>query len=70
MPGSSGQVVVISPGVFQLLLAVPSLHKAAAQLKALQIPFEKKKSMLIVKDPDENQIAFLAVGSESGRWPF
>jgi catechol 2,3-dioxygenase-like lactoylglutathione lyase family enzyme len=69
MPGSSGQVMVISPGVFQLLLAVPSLHKAAAQLNALQIPFEKKKSMLIVKDPDDNQIALLTVPPEAGRWP-
>jgi catechol-2,3-dioxygenase len=70
MPGSSGQVVVVSPGVFQLLLAVPSLHKTAAQLKALQIPFEKKKSMLIIKDPDDNQVAFLSVGTENGRRPF
>src|ERR1700744_6099513 len=69
MPGTSGQVVVVSPGVFQLLLAGPSVRKTAAQLKALQIPFEKKKSMLIVKDPDDNQIAFLTVGSENGRWP-
>src|SRR3984957_7227822 len=65
MPGSSGQAVVISPGVFQLLLAVPSLRKTAAQLNVLQIPFEKKKSMLIVKDPDDNQIAFVTVGPEN-----
>jgi catechol 2,3-dioxygenase-like lactoylglutathione lyase family enzyme len=70
MPGSSGQVVEITPGVFQLLLAVPSLRRAAAQLDALHIAFEKEKSMLIVKDPDDNRVAFLTIESETSRFPF
>src|ERR1700722_2915636 len=49
MPGSSGQVVEITPGVFQLLLSVPSLRHAAAQLNALHIGFEKEKSMLVIQ---------------------
>jgi catechol 2,3-dioxygenase-like lactoylglutathione lyase family enzyme len=70
MPGSSGEVVEITPGVFQLLLSVPSLRHAAAQLNALHIAFEKEKSMLIFQDPDGNQIAFLTVEPENAKWPF
>jgi hypothetical protein len=68
MPGSSGQVVEITPGLFQMLLSVPSLRHAAAQLNALHITFEKEKSMLIVQDPDGNRVAFIE--PETGRSPF
>jgi len=68
MPGSSGQVVEITPGVFQMLLSVPSLRHAAAQLNALHVTFEKEKSMLIVQDPDGNRVAFIE--PETGRSPF
>jgi catechol 2,3-dioxygenase-like lactoylglutathione lyase family enzyme len=70
MPGTSGQVVEISPGVFQILLSVPSLRHAATQLNGLHIEFEKEKSMLIVKDPDGNRVAFLTKEPETGRLPF
>jgi predicted enzyme related to lactoylglutathione lyase len=70
MPGTSGQVVEISPGLFQLLLSVSSLRHAATQLNALHIEFEKEKSMLIVKDPDGNRVAFLTKEPETGRLPF
>jgi catechol 2,3-dioxygenase-like lactoylglutathione lyase family enzyme len=70
MPGTSVQVVEISPGVFQLLLLVPSLRHAATQLSALHIEFEKEKSMLIVKDPDGNRVAFLTKEPDTGRLPF
>jgi catechol-2,3-dioxygenase len=70
MPGSSGQVVEITPGVFQLLLSVPSLRHAAAQLNALHIGFEKEKSMLVIQDPDGNRVAFLTMEPETGRSPF
>jgi catechol 2,3-dioxygenase-like lactoylglutathione lyase family enzyme len=69
MPGPSDQVVEVTPGVFQMLLAVPSLRHTAAQLNALHIAFEKEKSMLVVQDPDGNRVAFLTVEPETGRWP-
>jgi catechol 2,3-dioxygenase-like lactoylglutathione lyase family enzyme len=68
MPGSSGQLVEMTPGVFQMLLSVPSLRRTGAQLKALNIAFEKEKSMLVVQDPDGNRVAFLSVEPDAARW--
>ncbi len=70
MPGSSGQVIEMTPGVFELLLAVPSLRRAAAELNARHVAFAREKSMLIVKDPDDNRIAFLTIEPETSRFPF
>lgn len=62
IPGSSEQMVeIIQHGqgsVFQLVFAVSDLRRVAAQLKALQIPVKKTKSMVSIVDPDGNQIVF------------
>lgn len=62
LPGQSGQRVEIvqqAPGgAFQLFLSVADLNRASAQLKALQIPIEKHKSMLSIQDPDGNRVVF------------
>jgi catechol 2,3-dioxygenase-like lactoylglutathione lyase family enzyme len=63
LPGQSGQrleIVQQSPGAaFQLFLSVADLDRAGVQLKALQIPFKKHKSMLSIQDPDGNQVIFM-----------
>jgi Glyoxalase/Bleomycin resistance protein/Dioxygenase superfamily len=66
LPGTSGQVVEITPGADQILLAVPSVRHAASQLNAANIAFEKHDSMLTVQDPDGNRLVFLSVQSETG----
>ena len=66
LPGSSGQMVEITPGAFQILLSVPSLWRAASQLKALHLPVDKQKSMLTVQDPDGNRIVFVTIEPETG----
>jgi catechol 2,3-dioxygenase-like lactoylglutathione lyase family enzyme len=66
LPGSSGQVVEINPGVDQILLSVPSVRRAAAQLNALQIGFQKQGALLTVQDPDGNRIVFLSLKPEMG----
>jgi catechol 2,3-dioxygenase-like lactoylglutathione lyase family enzyme len=62
LPGASHQRVEIlqqAPGaVFQVFFAVDHLRRAAAQLKAMQIPVEKQKTILSIKDPDGNRIVF------------
>jgi catechol 2,3-dioxygenase-like lactoylglutathione lyase family enzyme len=67
LPGSSDQMVEITPNVFQFLFSVPSLRHAAAQLKELNLPVEKQGTMLTVKDPDGNRVVFVAVEPETGR---
>jgi catechol 2,3-dioxygenase-like lactoylglutathione lyase family enzyme len=68
LPGQSGQEVEITqraPGsAFQLLFAVSGLGRAAAQLRALQLPVEKHKSTLSIQDPDGNRIVFIRVKPE------
>ena len=63
LPGQSGQRVEIlqqPPGAaFQLFLSVADLNRAGVQLDALQIPFEKHKSMLLIQDPDGNRVIFM-----------
>jgi catechol 2,3-dioxygenase-like lactoylglutathione lyase family enzyme len=63
LPGQSGQRVEIvrqAPGAaFQLFLSVADLDHAGAQLKALQMPFKKHKSMLSIQDPDGNRVVFV-----------
>jgi catechol 2,3-dioxygenase-like lactoylglutathione lyase family enzyme len=63
LPGSSGQrVQLIQHGpasAFVLYFAVADLHSAAGQLKALNIPVEKKRSALSIHDPDGNRIVFV-----------
>ncbi len=63
LPGRTSQQVEIAkhgPGsAFQLYLGVPDLRRAAAQLKALQIPVEEHKSLILIRDPDGNQIIFM-----------
>jgi catechol 2,3-dioxygenase-like lactoylglutathione lyase family enzyme len=66
LPGTSGQVVEITPGADQILFAVPSVRHAAAQLNDAHIAFEKNDSMLTVQDPDGNRLVFLSVQSETG----
>jgi len=67
LPGSSNQMVEITPNVFQLLLSVPSLRHAASQLKDKNLQVEKQGTMLTVKDPDGNRIVFVDVEAETGR---
>jgi catechol 2,3-dioxygenase-like lactoylglutathione lyase family enzyme len=63
LPGSSGEEVAIvqhrSGSAFELIFSVPDGKRTASQLKALQIPVEKSKSMLTIHDPDGNRIVFL-----------
>ncbi len=63
LPGPTNQQVEIvehGPGsAFQLYLGVSDLRRAAAQLKALQIPVEQHKSMIFIRDPDGNRIVFV-----------
>jgi catechol 2,3-dioxygenase-like lactoylglutathione lyase family enzyme len=66
LPGTSGQVVTITPGADQVLFAVPSVRHAASQLSDANIAFEKHDSMLTVQDPDGNRLVFMAVDSETG----
>jgi catechol 2,3-dioxygenase-like lactoylglutathione lyase family enzyme len=66
LPGSSNEVVEINPGVDQVLLSVPSVRRAAAQLNALNIGFQKQGAMLMVQDPDGNRIVFLSLKPEMG----
>ena len=66
LPGTSGQVVEITPGADQVLFAVPSVRHAASQLNDANIAFEKHDSMLTVQDPDGNRLVFLTVESETG----
>jgi len=66
LPGTSGQVVEITPGADQVLFAVPSVRHAASQLNDANIAFEKHDSMLTVQDPDGNRLVFLSVESETG----
>lgn len=65
LPGPSGlriEIVQHGPGsAFQLFFGVSDLRRTAAQLKALQIPSEKHKSMLSIQDPDGNRIVFVRV---------
>jgi catechol 2,3-dioxygenase-like lactoylglutathione lyase family enzyme len=60
IPGYSDQVIEISPkstgNRLQLILAVKDLKQTADQLKQRGIPFEKRKSALMVQDPDGNVI--------------
>ena len=67
LPGSSNEMVEITPNVFQLLLSVPSLRHAASQLKDKNLQVEKQGSLLAVKDPDGNRIVFVDVEPETGR---
>jgi catechol 2,3-dioxygenase-like lactoylglutathione lyase family enzyme len=67
LPGSSGQMVEITPGSFQIFFSVTSLWRATAQLKALHLPVEKQGSMLTVQDPDGNRIVFVTIEPETGR---
>jgi catechol 2,3-dioxygenase-like lactoylglutathione lyase family enzyme len=66
LPGSSDEVVEINPGVDQVLLSVPSVRRAAAQLNALHIAFQKQGTLLTVQDPDGNRIVFLSLKPEIG----
>jgi catechol 2,3-dioxygenase-like lactoylglutathione lyase family enzyme len=66
LPGTSGQVIEITPGADQILFAVPSVRHAAGQLNEANIRFEKHDSMLTVQDPDGNRLVFLTVQSETG----
>jgi len=63
LPGSSGQrVQLVQHGpssAFVFYFGVADLRHTAAQLKALQIPVEKKKSTLSIHDPDGNRIVFV-----------
>jgi hypothetical protein len=43
------------------------LRSAAAQLKARNIPVEKKESMVTVQDPDGNRLVFVTLEPETGR---
>ena len=63
LPGSSKQQVEIiqhaSGTAFEYYFSVASLRRTAAQLKTLQIPFEKRGAMLSIHDPDGNRILFV-----------
>ncbi|MGA7833356.1 MAG: VOC family protein [Terracidiphilus sp.] len=63
LPGSSGQQIELVQHVqgsaFQFFFAVTSLRSTAAQLKSLQIPFQKQRSTLWIQDPDGNRIFFV-----------
>jgi catechol 2,3-dioxygenase-like lactoylglutathione lyase family enzyme len=65
LPGPSGQRVEIiqhmADSTFVFYFGVPDLHRAAEQLKALNIPAKKKKSTLSIHDPDGNRIVFVKV---------
>jgi catechol 2,3-dioxygenase-like lactoylglutathione lyase family enzyme len=61
LPGSSNEMVEITPNVFQLLLSVPSVRHAASQLRDKNLQPEKQANMLTVKDPDGNRIVFVDV---------
>jgi catechol 2,3-dioxygenase-like lactoylglutathione lyase family enzyme len=63
LPGASDQRVEIvqqTPGAaFQVFFTVDDLRQAAKQLKAVQIPVEKQKTMVSIEDPDGNRIVFV-----------
>lgn len=63
LPGDSGQQIEIvqhnETSAFRLFFAVANLRQTAARLKALQIPFEKHKSDLYIRDPDGNRLVFV-----------
>jgi catechol 2,3-dioxygenase-like lactoylglutathione lyase family enzyme len=65
LPGESGQQVEIvqhAPDTaFQFFFPVPDLRHTAAQLKSLQIAFQKHKTALWIQDPDGNRIVFVRV---------
>jgi catechol 2,3-dioxygenase-like lactoylglutathione lyase family enzyme len=65
-PGLIPLLLEINPGVDQVLLSVPSVRRAAAQLNALNIGFQKQGAMLMVQDPDGNRIVFLSLKPEMG----
>jgi catechol 2,3-dioxygenase-like lactoylglutathione lyase family enzyme len=67
LPGTSGQMVEITPGAVEILFAVPSLRRAAARLNELNLRVEKHDSMLTVQDPDGNRIVFVTIESETAR---
>lgn len=66
LPGSSGQVVLISPYPDEILLLVASLRHTAAQLNALHIAFQKQTSTLTIQDPDGMRIVFTTGKPEAG----
>ena len=68
LPGQPQQRVEIvqhAPGSeFQLFFGVSDLRRTAAQLKALGIAVQKRKSTLSIQDPDGNRIIFAIVKTE------
>jgi catechol 2,3-dioxygenase-like lactoylglutathione lyase family enzyme len=66
LPGTSGEVVEITPNPDQILFSVASLRHAAAQLNALHIAFQKQSSMLTIQDPDGTRIGFVTGKPETG----
>ena len=67
LPGTSGQLIEITPGAYQIFFAVSSLRHASSQLKALHLSVQKQDSMLTVQDPDGNRLVFATIESETGR---
>ena len=63
IPGESGEQIEFVPSspaaACRLMLSVPDLSRAAAQLKALQISAVKRKSELSIQDPDGNIIVLV-----------
>lgn len=60
LPGRSDEQVEFVPqganSTFRLLLGAPELRRAAAQLGRASMPFEKRKSVLMIRDPDGNTL--------------
>lgn len=67
LPGSSGQVVLITPNPDEILFSVTSLRHAAAQLNTLHIAFQKQTSTLTIQDPDGTRIVF-TTGKPDTMW--
>lgn len=66
LPGTSGQVVLITPNPDEIIFSVASLRHTASQLNALNITFQKQSSTLTIQDPDGVRIVFTTGKPETG----
>jgi catechol 2,3-dioxygenase-like lactoylglutathione lyase family enzyme len=58
LPGTSGEVVLITPGPEEILFSVDSLRHTASQLETLNITTQKQPSTLTIQDPDGVRLVF------------
>lgn len=64
LPGGSGEQIAFVPknsaSHYHLILGVKSIKTAEEQLKALQIPVERSKGTITLRDPDGNLLVLVA----------